>query len=69
MPEVLAVSVSPTLAVPLMLGAPDAGLLGGGSAAATAAVAALVSDSAWPASSVNDTFTLIALPTSPDTGA
>ena len=68
MPDVLAVSVSPTCAVPLMVGAPEAGLLGGGSSATTAAVAALVNSSALPPSSLKDTLTLIALPTSPATG-
>ena len=46
-----------------MVGAPVAGLLGVG-AAATASVAALVSDSALPASSVKLTCTLMALPSS-----
>ena len=59
--EVSAVSVSPTCAVPLMVGAPVAGLFG---LAATAAVVALVSVSSLPASSVKDTFTLMALPSS-----
>ena len=60
MPVVLAVSVSPTRAVPVMVGAPVAGLL----TAVTAAVAALVNDSALSASSLKDTWTLMALPTS-----
>ena len=41
-----------------------AGVLGGGGAAATAPVAALVSCSSLPASSVNETLTLMALPAS-----
>ena len=45
-----------------MVGAPVAGRLG---RACTAAVAALVSDSGLPASSVNDRRTLMALPSSP----
>ena len=60
MPEVFAVSVSPTWAVPLMVGAPVAGLLSAG-AAVTAAVATLVSVSLLPSSSVKDTSTLMAL--------
>ena len=60
-PDVSAVSVSPTWVVPVMVGAPAAGVLG---LAATAAVAPLVSDSAFSASSVKDTFTLMALPSS-----
>ena len=60
MPEVPAVRVSPTRAVPLIAGAPVAALLVG----ATAAVAALVRVSPKPASSVNVTCTLMALPTS-----
>ena len=61
MAEVSAVNVSPTWAVPVIVGAPVAGLLG---AASTAAVAALVSVSPWPASSVKDTLTLMVLPSS-----
>ena len=61
MPDVSAVNVSPTWAVPLMFGSPVAGVFG---FASTAAVAALVSVSALPASSVKDTFTLMALPSS-----
>ena len=64
MPEVTAVSVSPTWAVPVMVGNPVAGVLGGGGAAATAPVAALVRSSSLPASSVKDTLTLMALPAS-----
>ena len=63
MPVVLAVSVSPTWAVPVMVGAPVAGLL----AAVTAAVAALVNDSALSASSLKDTWTLIPVSASPAT--
>ena len=59
-----AVRVSPTLAVLVMVGNPVAGVLGGGEAAATAPVAALVSCSSLPASSVKDTLTLMALPAS-----
>ena len=44
-----------------MLGKPVAELLG---FASTASVAALVRVSAWPAPSVKDTFTLMALPSS-----
>ena len=51
MPEVSAVSSSPTWAVPLMVGCPVAGLSGWG-AAATASVAALVSVVSFSASSV-----------------
>ena len=61
MPVVSAVSVSPTWAVPLIVGAPVAGLLG---AADTAAVAALVSVSSLPPSSVKDTCTVTVLPSS-----
>ena len=64
MPVAPAVRVSPTWAVPVMVGAPVAGVLGGGGAAATAPVAALVSSSSLPASSVKDTRTLMALPAS-----
>ena len=64
MPVVSAVSVSPTWAVPVMVGNPVAGVLGGGGAGATAPVAALVSCSSLPASSVKDTLTLMALPSS-----
>ena len=59
MPVVTAVSVCPTCAVPLTVGAPVAGMFGGG---ATTAVAALVSVSEWPTSSVKLTRTLMALP-------
>ena len=61
MPETPAVSVSPTWAVPLMVGWPVAGVLG---LAATVSVAALVSVSGLPASSVKDTRTLTVLPSS-----
>ena len=44
-----------------MVGAPVAGEFG---RAATVAVAALVSDSSWPASSVKVTLTLMTLPCS-----
>ena len=60
MPLVTAVSVSSTRAVPVIVGAPVAGLL----AAATVAVAALVSVSGLLASSVKLTFTLIVVPRS-----
>ena len=63
MPDVFAVSVSPTCTVPLIVGAPVAGVLVVG-AAATASVAALVSDSSLPASSVKPTRTLITWPAS-----
>ena len=56
-----AVSVSSTRAVPVIVGAPVAGVLG---AAATVAVAALVSVSGLLASSVKLTFTLIVVPKS-----
>ena len=58
MPDVSTVSVSLTCAVPLMLGAPLAGLL----ATVTASVAALVTDSSLPASSVKLNLTLMVLP-------
>ena len=58
---VSAVSVSPTWAVPLIVGAPVTGEFG---LAATASVAALVSVSPMPASSVKDTCTLTVLPSS-----
>ena len=61
MADVSAVRVSPTWAVPVMVGAPVAGLLGVGAAAS---VAALVTVSSLPASSVKLTFTLMALPSS-----
>ena len=61
MPEVSAVSVSPTCAVPLMVGCPVAGLLG---RASTVPVAALVNSSSLPAPSVKDTRTLTVLPSS-----
>ena len=61
MPSVDAVSVSPACAVPEMVGAPVAGEFG---RAATAAVAALVNSSLFPASSVKLTRTLIVAPTS-----
>ena len=63
MPDVFAVSVSPTWAVPLTLGAPVAGVLGVG-AADTASVAPLVNVSSLPASSVKLTRTLMVLPSS-----
>ena len=56
-----AVKVSPTCAVPLMVGAPVAGLFG---RASTVSVAALVSVSSLPASSVKVTRTLMILPRS-----
>ena len=56
-PVAPALRVSPTLAVPVMVGAPVAGVLGGGGAAATAPVTALVSDSSLPPSSVKLTLT------------
>ena len=59
--EMSAASVSPTWTVPLMVGCPVAGLL---AFAATASVAALVTVSALPASSVKDTVTLMVLPSS-----
>ena len=58
------VSVCPTCAVPVIVGAPVAGVL---AAAATAAVAVLVSVSGLLASSVKITFTLIVLPRSAPT--
>ena len=61
MPDVPAVSVSPTWAVPLMVGTPVGALL---ATAATAAVAALVRDSSLPPSSVKATLTLMVLPAS-----
>ena len=64
MPLVTAVSVSSTRAVPVIVGAPVAGVLG---AAATVAVAALVSVSGLLASSVKLTFTLIVLSSSSST--
>ena len=64
MPEVSAVSVSPTCAVPLMMGCPVAGLLG---LAFTASVATLVRLSACPLSSVKDTATVMTLPSSVST--
>ena len=64
MPDTSTVSVSATWAVPLMVGRPVAGLL---AFAATASVAALVNDSALPASSAKDTVTLTVLPTSAST--
>ena len=66
MPDVSAVRVSPTCAVPLIVSAPVAAVF---AAATTAAVAALVSDSSFPASSVKDTFTLMALPSSASVNA
>ena len=59
--DVFAVSVSPTWAVPSMVGPPVAVLLG---LPATAGVAALVNVSWLPLSSVKETRTLIALPSS-----
>ena len=64
MPDVSAVSISPTWAVPLMVGAPVAGRLG---RASTSPVAALVKVSSLSASSVKLTFTLIVLPWSAST--
>ena len=61
MPEVDALSVSPTWAVPLIAGSPVAALL---VLAATAPVAALISVSWFPLSSVKDTRTLTTLPVS-----
>ena len=61
MPDVETVKVSPTCGVPLMVGNPVAVELG---RAATVAVAALVRDSVWLASSVKLTLTLIVLPSS-----
>ena len=61
MPAVDAVRVSPTCAVPVIVGAPVAG---GFDRASTAAVGALVNDSALPLSSVNDTRTFTVRPTS-----
>ena len=55
MADVTAVRVSPTCAVPEMVGLPEGGLLVVGVAAATASVGSLVSVSAWPRSSVNET--------------
>ena len=57
MPDVSAVSVSPTRAAPLMVGAPVAGVF-------TLAVASLVKVSALLALSVKLTFTLMNLPPS-----
>ena len=73
MPDVSAVSVSPTWAVPPMAGVPVAGLLGLAACAScvsgsTASVAAPVSPSSLPASSVKVTVTLMALPMSSTTG-
>ena len=64
-PEISAVSVSPTRAVPAMAGAPVAGVFSscGGDAGETSTVS-LSSDSGWPASSVKDTSTLMVLPAS-----
>ena len=59
MAAVPAVSVCPTCAVPVIVGAPVAGVFG---AAATAAVAALVSVSGLLASSVKLTVTLTVVP-------
>ena len=64
MAVVTAVSVCPTCAAPVIAGAPVAGVL---AAAATAAVAVLVSVSGLLASSVKITFTLIVLPRSAPT--
>ena len=63
MPEVLAVSISPTSAVPVMIGAPVAGLLAvcGWTAGLTVPVAVLVNVSSFPASSVKLTRTLMVL--------
>ena len=57
--DVSAVSVCSTCGVPLMVGAPAAGVL---ALASTVQVAALVSDSSLPRSSVNETFTLMVWP-------
>ena len=59
MSDVSAVRVSPTWAVPAMVGAP-VGVLFGSGPEVTAAVAALVSDSSLPPSSVNVPRTLTA---------
>ena len=67
MPDVEAVSASPTCGVPLIVGAPAAAVFVGG-AAATASVAALVRRSSWPASSVKSTRTVSLLPSSAATG-
>ena len=67
MPDVSTVSVPPTWAVPVTVGAPVAGLLAACASSvpgSTASVAALVSDSSFPASSVKLTFTLMVSPTS-----
>ena len=69
MPEVSAVSVSPTWTVPAMVGWPVAGVLAicCWTAKPTGSVAALVSVSSLPASSVKETFTLTATPASAST--
>ena len=69
MPEVSAVSVSPTWAVPEMVGWPVARLFTTccRTAMPTGSAAALVSVSWLPASSVNDTRTLTATPSSAST--
>ena len=64
MPDVSAVSVSPTWTVPLTVGAPVAGLLG---RACTVAVAALLRVSSLPPSSEKLTWTLTVLPSSAST--
>ena len=65
MPDVEAVSASPTCAVPPIAGAPVAAVFSGG---VTASVAALVRLSSWPASSVKLTRTLSLSPSSAATG-
>ena len=73
MPDVSAVSVSPTWAVPLMVGAPVAGVLGVGAAAtwhplilgaALGRHSVSLVTSSLPVSSVKPTCTLMALPSS-----
>ena len=65
MPDVEAVSSSPTCGVPLIVGVPVAAVFSGG---ATASVAALVRLSSLPASSVKLTRTLSLSPSSAATG-
>ena len=67
MPDRSAVSFSPTRTMPVMAGRPVAGVLAACASCVsgfTASVAALVSDSSLPASSVKLTVTLTALPSS-----
>ena len=65
MPVAPAVRVSPTWTAPVMVGTPVAGVLGEEEEPRrTAPVAALVSCSSLPASSVKETLTLMALPAS-----